>query len=90
MSDPTTPPNPASHHLNRLQERKYFDSGDYAMCKAGQSASLGQLHPSPEAIPHASTGSVGRSPMKEQTSCESLAEEPELEEEFVKGGGFAQ
>lgn len=38
------------------QERKYFDSGDYAMSKAGVSpqSSVGTAIPSPADIPHAS------------------------------------
>ncbi|KAJ1922467.1 hypothetical protein H4S04_000079 [Coemansia sp. S16] len=36
-----------------LPERKYFDSGDYAMSKAGKSDdAVGLKHPSPESIPH--------------------------------------
>ncbi|KAI9664452.1 MAG: hypothetical protein M1821_005898 [Bathelium mastoideum] len=39
------------------QERKYFDSGDYALSKAGKASdvgvtSIGREHPSPENIPH--------------------------------------
>ncbi|KAL9125551.1 MAG: hypothetical protein Q9217_005262 [Psora testacea] len=42
---------------NKLQERKYFDSGDYAMSKAGKASeggvtSIGSQHPLPENIPH--------------------------------------
>ncbi|KAJ3088557.1 hypothetical protein HK102_008490 [Quaeritorhiza haematococci] len=35
-------------------DRKYFDSGDYAMSKAGKSSpkDVGSQHPSPERIPH--------------------------------------
>jgi len=35
-------------------ERKYFDSGDYALSKVGRVAGseVGQQHPSPEKIPH--------------------------------------
>ncbi|OMH84250.1 mRNA stability protein [Zancudomyces culisetae] len=34
-------------------ERKYFDSGDYALSKAGNSeTTVGEKHPSPESIPH--------------------------------------
>ena len=53
------------------QERKYFDSGDYAMSKAGKASeggvtTIGSQHPLPENIPHltspgpngASNGSV--------------------------------
>jgi len=46
------------------QERKYFDSGDYAMSKAGKApdagvTSIGSQHPQPENIPHLSTPANG-------------------------------
>lgn len=43
-----------------VQERKYFDSGDYAMSKAGVSPpqSVGTAIPSPADIPHASPPSA--------------------------------
>ncbi|KAG0243732.1 hypothetical protein B0O80DRAFT_451105 [Mortierella sp. GBAus27b] len=34
------------------QQRKYFDSGDYALSKAGKDATVGSEHPQPENIPH--------------------------------------
>ncbi|MCJ1307381.1 hypothetical protein MMC25_001027 [Agyrium rufum] len=42
---------------NKLKERKYFDSGDYALSKAGKNSDLGPTtlgtqHPLPENIPH--------------------------------------
>ncbi|KAF2466969.1 Endosulfine-domain-containing protein [Lindgomyces ingoldianus] len=42
---------------NKLKERKYFDSGDYALSKAGKASdigvtSIGREHPQPENIPH--------------------------------------
>ncbi|PWN90113.1 Endosulfine-domain-containing protein [Acaromyces ingoldii] len=42
---------------NKLKERKYFDSGDYALSKAGKAPqqSVGTAIPNPETIPHAST-----------------------------------
>ncbi|KAK4575310.1 hypothetical protein LTR86_001163 [Recurvomyces mirabilis] len=45
---------------NKLKERKYFDSGDYAMSKAGKDdvglvGGLGREHPSPDTIPHLAT-----------------------------------
>ncbi|MCJ1244433.1 hypothetical protein MMC30_001631 [Trapelia coarctata] len=45
---------------NKLKERKYFDSGDYALSKAGKASdvgvtSIGSQHPLPENIPHLST-----------------------------------
>lgn len=41
---------------NKLKERKYFDSGDYALSKAGKAPqqSVGTAIPNPEMIPHAS------------------------------------
>jgi len=43
--------------LTFLQERKYFDSGDYALSKAGKASDVGvtqvgREHPNPEKIPH--------------------------------------
>lgn len=45
-----------------MQERKYFDSGDYALSKAGKASDvgvtqIGREHPVPENIPHSSTPS---------------------------------
>ncbi|KAF2233803.1 Endosulfine-domain-containing protein [Viridothelium virens] len=52
-------PNKKDLLQNKLkgQERKYFDSGDYALSKAGKASdvgvtSIGREHPSPENIPH--------------------------------------
>lgn len=63
---------------NKLKDRKYFDSGDYALSKAGKASSagvthIGSQHPVPENIPHSNsfssghspTGSVSASPVKE-------------------------
>ena len=40
--------------VKKFQEpRKYFDSGDYAMQKAGKNSEpVGKQHPKPEEIPH--------------------------------------
>ncbi|KAJ3273384.1 hypothetical protein HDV01_004261 [Terramyces sp. JEL0728] len=60
-------------------DRKYFDSGDYAMSKAGKSdpenvgkvrINVGSQHPSPERIPHSipqtmKKGDMTHSPVKE-------------------------
>jgi len=50
---------------NKLKERKYFDSGDYALSKAGKASdvgvtTIGREHPVPENIPHASTPTAGQ------------------------------
>ncbi|KAH6899729.1 camp-regulated phosphoprotein/endosulfine conserved region-domain-containing protein [Thelonectria olida] len=53
-------PSRSDHFTKVLKERKYFDSGDYAMSKAGKGDSVdagavGSQHPSPENIPHLSS-----------------------------------
>ncbi|WVR03829.1 hypothetical protein IAU60_000825 [Kwoniella sp. DSM 27419] len=48
---------PGKTLFNKMQkERKYFDSGDYMMSKAGvpTAQAPGTAHPTPEAVPHAS------------------------------------
>jgi len=45
---------------NKLKERKYFDSGDYALSKAGKASdagvtTIGREHPVPENIPHSAS-----------------------------------
>jgi len=72
------------------KERKYFDSGDYALSKAGISpqANVGTAIPQPESIPHVSlnphlsttpTGANGTSPptdtpLKQHSEIESKDE----------------
>ncbi|KAI5809645.1 camp-regulated phosphoprotein/endosulfine conserved region-domain-containing protein, partial [Peziza echinospora] len=63
---------------NKLKERKYFDSGDYALSKAGKASdvgvtTIGSKHPLPENIPHShnptgtptTTGGTTGSPVKD-------------------------
>ncbi|KAI9829027.1 MAG: hypothetical protein M1832_000050 [Thelocarpon impressellum] len=50
-------PNKKDLLQNKLKERKYFDSGDYALSKAGKASDvgvtqMGTQHPVPENIPH--------------------------------------
>jgi hypothetical protein len=64
-------PSRSDHFAKHLKERKYFDSGDYALSKAGKADSVdtgavGSQHPVPEDIPHLSSpvngsngGSIG-------------------------------
>lgn len=63
-------PSKSDHLAKHLKERKYFDSGDYALSKAGKASSVdtgsvGSEHPLPENIPHlsapSSTGVTGGS-----------------------------
>ncbi|KNC81196.1 hypothetical protein SARC_06479 [Sphaeroforma arctica JP610] len=43
----------AQKRMNRGGERKYFDSGDYALSQAGKSQNkVGRALPTPETIPH--------------------------------------
>ena len=47
-----------------IKERKYFDSGDYALSKAGKASdvgvtNIGSQHPVPENIPHLTATSPG-------------------------------
>lgn len=53
-------PSKSDHLAKHLKERKYFDSGDYALSKAGKASSVdtgsvGSQHPLPENIPHLSS-----------------------------------
>jgi len=53
-------PSKSDHLAKHLKERKYFDSGDYALQKAGKAdsvdaGSVGSKHPLPENIPHLSS-----------------------------------
>ncbi|KAL2264923.1 hypothetical protein VTJ83DRAFT_7433 [Remersonia thermophila] len=57
-------PSRSDHFAKHLKERKYFDSGDYAMNKAGKGNSVdtgavGSQHPLPENIPHLTSPIVG-------------------------------
>jgi hypothetical protein len=59
---------PQTDHLKKsLKERKFFDSGDYALSKAGKGSSVdtgavGSQHPLPENIPHLSSPGVHGAP----------------------------
>jgi len=57
-------PSKSDHLAKHLKERKYFDSGDYALSKAGKASSVdtgsvGSQHPLPENIPHLSSPGIG-------------------------------
>ncbi|KAG0935090.1 hypothetical protein G6F65_000290 [Rhizopus arrhizus] len=61
-----------------LKERKYFDSGDYFLTKAGKEplATIGSEHPSPDTIPHSNPVSQpGASPVKESPLAETGSDE---------------
>ncbi|KAG0353093.1 camp-regulated phosphoprotein/endosulfine conserved region-domain-containing protein [Gamsiella multidivaricata] len=68
----------------KLKERKYFDSGDYALSKAGKTtAPVGSQHPQPENIPHSTPATVnqlhnhGSPPVKESSLMHEAESAPE-------------
>ncbi|KAI9789675.1 MAG: hypothetical protein M1816_005850 [Peltula sp. TS41687] len=61
-------PNKKDLLQNKLKERKYFDSGDYALSKAGKASDagvtqIGSQHPNPENIPHLTSPVNGNGPV---------------------------
>ncbi|GAA5820875.1 hypothetical protein JCM11251_001854 [Rhodosporidiobolus azoricus] len=75
---------------NKLKERKYFDSGDYAMSKAGVSPqqSVGTAIPSPADIPHASPPSQQQSQGGANSGSQGIAI-PGASTSPNSSGGFA-
>ncbi|KAL9527019.1 mRNA stability protein [Sphaerulina musiva] len=77
-------PNKKDLFSKKLQERKYFDSGDYAMSKAGKnddaslSGGLGREHPTPENIPHLSQQVSAGTPTTENGPRGSISGAPAL------------
>lgn len=69
---------------NKLKERKFFDSGDYALSKAGKTSDtgitdVGAKHATPEDIPHShtsvpqNTAPTSSSPVKSESGLMSDA-----------------
>ncbi|KAI0785211.1 Endosulfine-domain-containing protein, partial [Abortiporus biennis] len=75
--------------LTKMQkDRKYFDSGDYALSKAGKAPqnTVGTAIPNPENIPHATSPPVTHSLSISPTNSSSpIKESPLAEPELVKG-----
>ncbi|QIW97060.1 hypothetical protein AMS68_002578 [Peltaster fructicola] len=84
---------------NKLKERKYFDSGDYALSKAGKAdaglGGLGREHPSPDSIPHlsqqvsnsgASSGTPGTTPGLTPTISHGASGSPVKESSILQRG----
>jgi hypothetical protein len=81
-----------------LKERKYFDSGDYALSKAGKASSVdtgsvGSEHPLPENIPHLTSpgalgvnGGSGNSNMLPGTAGLASSGSPVKESSFLARG----
>ncbi|KAF9344579.1 hypothetical protein BGZ80_002094 [Entomortierella chlamydospora] len=67
----------------KLKERKYFDSGDYALSKAGKTSTpVGSQHPQPENIPHSTPAPalhhhLGSPPIKESSLMHEAESAPE-------------
>ncbi|GJN76305.1 cAMP-regulated phosphoprotein family protein Igo1 [Purpureocillium lilacinum] len=85
-------PSRSDHFAKHLKDRKYFDSGDYAMSKAGKgdgvdAGAVGSQHPVPENIPHLSSpinGSGGGSVPKHHGSIAGVqAGSPVKESSFL-------
>lgn len=95
-----SPTHLSRHLLTSSQERKYFDSGDYALSKAGKASdagvtTIGREHPVPENIPHSSsqnTPQVGNvnvqghngSPVKESSYLHRETSADDIENEQPK------
>ncbi|KAA8907861.1 camp-regulated phospho protein/endosulfine conserved region-domain-containing protein [Sphaerosporella brunnea] len=85
---------------NKLKERKYFDSGDYALSKAGKASdvgvtNIGSQHPLPENIPHihSTPNASDPSPVKEHTHLRSspmAGEAPVTAEELEAAAAAAE
>lgn len=88
-----------------FKERKYFDSGDYALSKAGKASdagvtTIGREHPVPENIPHSSTqhnSLVGAnvqghngSPVKESSYLQRETSAEDIEKEQDQKPGDAE
>ncbi|KAF2210477.1 hypothetical protein CERZMDRAFT_45322 [Cercospora zeae-maydis SCOH1-5] len=86
-------PNKKDLFSKKLQERKYFDSGDYAMSKAGKSdgaslgGGLGREHPTPENIPHLSQQQSAGTPTGENGPRNSISGGPALHPTTSSGNG---
>ncbi|KAI8368967.1 camp-regulated phosphoprotein/endosulfine conserved region-domain-containing protein [Blakeslea trispora] len=68
---------------HKLKERKYFDSGDYALSKAGKEpVAIGSEHPSPDTIPHSNPVSQpGSSPVKESPLVSDTAQQQQQQQQ---------
>ncbi|KAF3011264.1 hypothetical protein E8E13_011672 [Curvularia kusanoi] len=74
--------NPHQQNKVDISERKYFDSGDYALSKAGKASDagvtqVGREHPNPEKIPHMtpSTPGTGQTPATGDLKASSPSKE---------------
>lgn len=70
---------------NQLKQRRFFDSGDYAMSKAGKKTEeVGSEHPDPQQIPHRGQllpTNVGTSPVRRSST---LAPKPDRNSDIIE------
>ncbi|RKP39693.1 camp-regulated phospho protein/endosulfine conserved region-domain-containing protein, partial [Dimargaris cristalligena] len=60
---------------HKPKERKYFDSGDYALSKAGKNNQpVGEQHPSPDNIPHQNPALMPVPSPAEKLACSPVKE----------------
>ncbi|OAK95973.1 hypothetical protein IQ06DRAFT_231164 [Phaeosphaeriaceae sp. SRC1lsM3a] len=81
-------PNKKDLLQNKLKERKYFDSGDYALSKAGKASDVGvtqvgREHPNPEKIPHIAPTPNGAAAPQNGNGQENKAGSPVKEHSFM-------
>ncbi|KAK5987531.1 mRNA stability protein [Cladobotryum mycophilum] len=84
-------PSRSDHFAKHLKDRKYFDSGDYAMNKAGKgdgidTGAMGSQHPVPEKIPHLTSpanGSGGGSAIPKHVHPGAQAGSPVKESSYL-------
>lgn len=81
-------PNRSDHFAKHLKDRKYFDSGDYAMSKAGKgdgvdAGAVGSQHPVPENIPHLSSPVNGSGSLPKHSVPGIQAGSPVKESSFL-------
>lgn len=92
-------PNKKDLLQNKLKERKYFDSGDYALSKAGKASdsgvtTIGTEHPQAENIPHLSATSPPNSASSPSSGIPGLSNNNNHHHSnnsisMMGGGGFA-
>ncbi|KAF3492089.1 cAMP-regulated phosphoprotein Igo1 [Arthroderma uncinatum] len=97
-------PNKKDLLQNKLKERKYFDSGDYALSKAGKASdvtTIGSRHPLPENIPHLTASSPpqvnatpnhfnGHAPTHSHSGGTNNGMSPGMSRSPIKEGSFLQ
>lgn len=81
-------PNKKDLLQNKLKERKYFDSGDYALSKAGKASDIGvtqigREHPVPEKIPHIAPPSTHTTHNGQNQNGSEKASSPVKEHTFI-------